>query len=206
MGVTTLLTIVVILQLAVIIFKDRLLNLLSIYIAILALVPFIYSIGLYYGETPIIAYEVFSKYSTKEGDEYVNDFDIAVSSIKDNIILRDRGLAVGELMEGKSSIGLHPKYCGKIKILGMREGKFFIGDTEESLLEKKVQLVSGYRVTTEKQKDKISVKYLLNAKLDISKLGVLCVFQPNYEYRLVADIPIDFKSSLSQRGYFKKVD
>lgn len=195
----------IVIQLIVIFLKDRFLQFLSIIFGLIALSPIIFSIGLYFGEAPVVEYEIFGKNSIREGNNYTYDFDISIFS-KKSMILRDEGIAINELIEGTSSIGLHPKYAGRLKVLGTREGNFFVGDNEERYFEKRVQYTSGYRIIAEKEKDKIYVKYLINSRIDIARLGVFGIFNPNYEYRLVATIPIDFKNQNIQKGYFKRVD
>lgn len=204
MNLVIILLSILILQLVVIFLKDRFLHFLSVIFGLIALISIVFSIGLYFGEAPIVEYEISGKHLIKENNNYIHDFDISIFSRK-NMMLRDEGIAINELIEGNSSIGLHPKHAGILKILGSREGNFFVGNNKERFFEKKVRYMTGYRIITEEEKDKISVKCIIDSRIDVARLGVLGIFNPDYEYRLIAEIPIDFRNQNIQKGYFKRI-
>jgi hypothetical protein len=170
----------------------------------IVLIVVLFLVWLYYDQIPIIAYEVSNKIVSTKGDNYIYDFDFNISTKKSNVLLGDRGMAVNEHIN--NSLGLHPNNPGDLKRLGFREGNFIVGDSEKILLEKAVSYSTRYRIATKEIKDKISIKYIVDAENDVTKLGLIAIFQSHYKYRLVAEIPIDFKNPDKQKGYFKNVN
>ncbi len=172
-------------------------------LTIIVLIPLLFLVWLYYDQVPVVMYEVSNKAISTEGDGYIYDFDFSISTRKNNVLLDERGMAVNELIN--NSLGLHPSNPGRLKRIGFRNGNFIVGDNEKQLLEKGVRLSTRYRISTKEKKDKVSIKYILDAENDVAKLGPFAIFQPHYKYRLIAEIPVNFSSPETQKGYFKRV-
>ena len=189
----------------VIILKEKFLNILTITLGVLALVPFVVSCILYFSSSPLISYEISNKKCFQEGNEYIYDVNLGIKCEKGRALLGDLFFPV----ETDKTILLQPGCDGNLNFAGVYEETGFTVQAKTDFPEKPfyrggASHVYFLRFKTAEEKTVLSVIFRVDAMVDPAKLGFFSIFQPYYKYRYIANIPIDFKNTDRQKGYCRK--
>ncbi len=189
----------------VIVLKEKILNILTITLGVLALVPFVVSCILYFSSSPLISYEISNKKCFQEGNEYIYDVNLGIKCEKGRALLGDLFFPV----ETDKTILLQPGCDGNLNFAGVYEETGFTVQAKTDFPEKPfyrggASHVYFLRFKTAEEKTALSVIFRVDAMVDPAKLGFFSIFQPDYKYRYIANIPIDFKNTDRQKGYCRK--
>jgi len=181
-----------------------LLQVLAILLAILALIPFVMSAYLYFVKSPVIEYQIANKSKKQENGKFVYDFWFGIQCKKGQVLARNLYIAP----EWSVTPIRHPDTTYDFQYGPMLEEGGFTATAcikvgSHPLFEKH-GLVYVLRFESDTERKQINTKFILDMELDPMKHGFYSVFQPNYKYRYILDIPIDFENLNRQEGKFKK--
>lgn len=180
------------------------LEILSIVLASVALLPFLMSAYLYFIERPTIHYCIAEKNKSQEGDKYIYDMLFVMSCKKGKVLLNNLFIAHERgVMQAK-----HPDVRGDIQYCYILEEsgalptfRFNFGE-RPFYSEKFLISPPPLRFESKEDKEKLILKFIADTKVDPFKLGFWSIFQPNYNYRCFLEIPIDFENLAIQEGDF----
>lgn len=185
-------------------FNKTTLEILSIILAIVALLPFAISACLYFKGRPIVHYQITQKSKVREGDEYIYDMLYTMSCKKGKVLLNNLFI-VHEwgVMQAK-----HPNVMGDIQYCYVLEESGTLPTFRIDFGERPFYSEKGLvgppplRFKSKENKKELVVKFIADTKVDPFKLGFWSIFQPNYNYRRFVEIPIDFENLTGQEGDF----
>lgn len=181
----------------------------SILLAIVALIPSASSIYLFYSEQPRISYIATPHRIVQGKDEYYYDWWLQVACDKGKILLEGLYISPEQLVMHR----VHPnqpdrRFEGFAHIENASPFSVtFNYQNGVSPFYPGLSFMHLVRFGSKEKKETIKVKLIADMKIDNYKMGFLTVFQPNFSYRHVADIVLDFKNpdpSKNLRGSFSK--
>lgn len=186
----------------------ELLEVFLLILAILALVPFCFTLYYYFFKRPKISYQIANKSKRSIENKYVYDLMYSLSCDKGRILLNKLYISTSlDVMPEK-----HPGDESEFGfIIPLEESRFDGIIAPSAKIEfGQVPLFPGFhrggllRFSSEEEKNKLEVKFIVDVEIDPFKLKFWSIFQPNFKYRYIEEISIDFENLERQEGIFKK--
>ncbi len=103
----------------------------------------------------------------------------------------------------------HPNVEAHFRYIGLLEETDFNIVANIDCAEKPIYPKFNYgyfiRFDSNKDKEKILVTFIIDCEVDPFKLGWQSIFQSQYKYRYIIEVPIDFNNLERQEGFLKKI-
>jgi len=176
------------------------LEILAIILAVLALVPIVVSVWSYFAERPIVTYQVFGKKIGVDDSDHLYQCYIVFSAKKGGVIVKDFFLTPewGVVPEKQPDSTIPLEYTQPLEETGFNFTAHFKGGFPSHGW-------NGYPVQfrIKDEKNKFKLRMVLDTELDPMKQGIFSVFHGLFDYRLFAEVQIDFANLNRQEGQFR---
>lgn len=184
--------------------KYGLLEVLAIVLAIISLIPLFMSTLLYLTKSPVINYVIANKTKIRENNKFIYEFWLGIQCKKGQSLLKKLYIAPEWGITPTKS----PHSTYDFKYTPLLEETGFTATASIDINEKPFfennSFVYVIRFESDAEKNEINSKFILDLELDPMKHGFNSIFQPNYTYRYVADILVDYKNLNRQEGQLNK--
>jgi hypothetical protein len=179
--------------------KYGLLQVIAITLAILALIPFLISVWLYFLKAPILRYQLV-KTKKQEDKAYMYGVGITISCIKgrgllENVYARTRLDIFSENVIDQ--VGFFDE-TGSAETIRLHS-------QQSPVVSEKHKFIYILHYASPEDLKAIKLTLLADVALDPYRQGVLSIFQSNYRYRFVCDIPMDFENLNTQEGLLERL-
>jgi hypothetical protein len=177
--------------------KYGFLQVMAIVLAVLALIPFAISVYLYFAKAPVLSYQLASKAKKQDGGGYIYAAELLIECRK------GKGLLENVYVSTDWDITPDPTwqidYAGLFQEAGMSPTLRLSTKPSPFIFEKQTFLYPvRYRCKDDRKSVKLTV--LADVAMDPYKHGLLSIFQPNYRYRFISEIAMDFENLKKQEG------